>query len=61
MIEKDGSLSNFKVLRSPGESLSNEAIRVMKESPPWNPGLQDGKPVRVQYSIPVAFTLATEE
>jgi TonB family protein len=57
VIEKDGSLSHIKILRSPDQSLGNEAIRVLKLSPPWLPGKKDGVPVRVQYTIPISFSL----
>jgi TonB family protein len=60
IVEKDGSLSDLKVLQSPHESLSEEALRVMKLSPRWRPGMQRGRPVRVQFSVPVAFALASE-
>ncbi|MEB0303129.1 energy transducer TonB, partial [Mucilaginibacter sp. 5C4] len=43
-----------------GSGCDEEAIRVLKRSPRWKPGIQNGRPVRVQYSIPVNFTLASE-
>lgn len=57
IIEKDGSLSNIKVLSSPDSSLSKEAVRVVSSSPKWTPGRQNGEAVRVQYRIPVGFRL----
>jgi TonB family protein len=57
VIEKDGSLTNIKVIQTPDSSLSDEAIRVMKTSPKWTPGRQDDKPVRVMYTLPVEFRL----
>ena len=57
IIEKDGSISNIKVLRSPDISLSNEAKRVVSTMPKWKPGMENGVPQRVQYSIPVEFKL----
>ena len=57
IVEKDGSLSTFKVLRDPGAGCGAEALRVMKLSPKWNPGVQNGKKVRVQYTMPISFTL----
>lgn len=57
IVEKDGSLSNIKVVRDPGAGCGAEALRVMKLSPKWNPGIQNGKKVRVQYTLPIAFTL----
>lgn len=57
VIEKDGSVSNVKVLRSPDERLSREAERVIKAMPKWKPGRQGGKKVRVQYALPIQFKL----
>jgi TonB family protein len=57
IVERDGTLSNVKVLRSPDESLSKETQRVLSLSPKWDPGMQNGKVVRVQYTVPVAFTI----
>jgi TonB family protein len=61
VVERDGRLTDFKILRSPDESLSEEALRVMKNSPVWRPGIQNGRPVRVQFSVPVAFALGNEK
>lgn len=61
VVEKDGSLTDIKVLRSPDESLGDEAVRVLKASPRWTPGIQNGKPVRVMYTVPISFTLSTDE
>jgi len=57
IVETDGSLSNFTVPRDPGEGLGDEAVRVLKLSPNWKPGMQNGKPVRVQYTVPINFSL----
>ena len=57
VVEKDGSLSNFGVLRSPSESLSQEAIRVARLMPKWKPGEMQGKIVRSRYVLPVQFHL----
>jgi TonB family protein len=57
IVEKDGSLSNLKVIRDPGAGCGAEALRVMKLSPKWNPGIQMGHKVRVQYTLPISFTL----
>jgi TonB family protein len=57
IVEADGNLSNLNVLRSPDESLSREAVRVLEKSPKWVPGRQDGIAVRVLYTVPIAFTL----
>ena len=57
VIEKDGSISNAKVLRCPDEMLCDEAMRVVKAMPKWKPGRQRGKRVRTQYTLPISFTL----
>ncbi len=58
IVEKDGKLNNIKVLRDLGGGLGIEAVRVLSASPAWNPGMQNGKPVRVAYTMPIQFTLA---
>ena len=55
IVEKDGSLTDIKVLRDIGYGTKEEAIRVLKKSPRWKPGIQNGKPVRVQYSLPISI------
>jgi protein TonB len=55
VIEKDGSLSNIQVLRTPDRSLSEEATRVLQKSPKWTPGKQRNQVVRVKYNLPVVF------
>lgn len=57
IVETDGSLSNVTVPRSVDPDLDKEAIRVVKSMPKWNPGKQQGKPVRVKYMLPVTFRL----
>ncbi len=57
VVEKDGSISNIEVMRSPAEELSQEAIRVVKMMPRWKPGKQRGKPVRTEYVLPITFRL----
>jgi len=57
VVEKDGSLTNIKVQRGVGDGCDEEAVRVMKLSPPWKPGMADGKPVRVAYNVPIAFPM----
>lgn len=60
VVERDGSLTDIKVVRGIGSGCDEEAIRALKASPKWKPGIQNGRPVRVQYSVPVAFALAQE-
>jgi len=61
VIEKDGSVSKVKALRSPDKLLSDEAIRVVKAMPKWNPAKVEGKPVRMRYVLPVMFKLPKKE
>ena len=57
IVEKDGKLNDIKVLRDIGGGAGAEAIRVLSESPAWIPGMQNEKPVRVAYTMPVNFAL----
>ena len=57
VVEKDGSLTDIKVVKSVDPSLDKEAIRLVKTMPNWIPGMQDGEPVRVKYLIPVTLCL----
>lgn len=57
VIEKDGSVSNIKALKSPHSSLTEEVVRLVKAMPNWNPGTMSGKPVRVKYTLPLSFKL----
>jgi periplasmic protein TonB len=58
VVEKDGSLSQLKVVKGIGGGCDEEALRVVWRSSPWKPGIQNGVPVRVAYSVPISFTLA---
>jgi TonB family protein len=60
VIEKDGSVSNVKVLRGIGGGCDEEAARVISAMPKWKPGKQKGEPVRVSYQIPINFKLADD-
>lgn len=57
VVERDGRVTDVRVLRGIGGGCDEEAIRVVKGMPKWSPGKQRGKPVRVQYNLPVKFTL----
>ncbi len=57
VIHKDGTLSDFKVVKSAGELLDAEALRVAKLLPKFTPGKQKGKAVSVRYVFPVCFRL----
>ena len=58
VVEKDGSLTDIKVLRDIGYGTGKEALRVLKSCPRWNPGEQNGKKVRVLYSLPITIQSA---
>lgn len=58
VVEKDGSLTDIKVLRDIGYGTGAEAIRVLKKCPRWQPGEQNGKKVRVLYSLPITIQTA---
>lgn len=58
VIEKDGSMSDIKVLRNPGYGLDKEAIRVLKSlRTKWTPGIKDGKKVRTLYTLPISVKM----
>ncbi len=56
-VEIDGSLTDVHVVRGVGSGLDEEAVRAIKLSSKWNPGTQGGIPIRVQYTMPISFTL----
>ena len=56
-VNKDGSISNVKVLRGVDPALDAEAIRLVNSMPKWKPGMQKGKAVTVKYTVPVLFSL----
>ncbi|MFV5693815.1 energy transducer TonB [Flavobacterium sp. LB3P122] len=58
VVEKDGSLTDIKVIRDIGYGTGKEAIRVLNKCPRWKPGEQNGKPVRVLYSLPITIQTA---
>ncbi|OAV43708.1 energy transducer TonB [Lewinella sp. 4G2] len=57
VIEKDGTLTNIKVLRGLNRDIEREVIRIINSLPVWEPGRQDGEPVRVSFTLPVKFQL----
>ena len=57
VVEKDGSITDAKVVRGVDPLLDAEALRVINQSPKWKPGKQKGEAVRVKYTLPVAFRL----
>jgi protein TonB len=58
VVEKDGSLTDIKVIRDIGYGTGKEAIRVLNKCPKWLPGEQNGKKVRVLYSLPITIQSA---
>ena len=57
VVERDGSISDIRVVKSVDPSLDKEAVRVIKAMPKWIPGKQNGSSVRVKFTLPVTFTL----
>ncbi len=57
VVEKDGSLSDYKILRHVHDDMDKEAIRLIKSMPKWTPAIKDGKYVRCKYTMPVTFKL----
>ena len=57
IVEKDGSITSAKIVRSIDPALDAEALRVINGMPNWKPGTQKGEPVRVKYTIPISFRL----
>lgn len=60
VVEKDGSLTDLQIVEGQGigAGCDEEAIRLLKNAPRWNPGTQGGKPVRQHYTVPIHFKLA---
>ncbi|MCR5159004.1 MAG: energy transducer TonB [Prevotella sp.] len=57
VVERNGSITDVKVVKSVDPSLDKEAVRVIKSMPNWIPGKQNGSAVRVKYTVPVTFRL----
>ena len=57
VVERDGSITDVKIVKSVDPSLDKEAVRVLKAMPKWIPGKQNGQAVRVKYTVPVTFRL----
>ncbi len=57
VVERDGSITDVKVVKSVDPSLDKEAARVVRSMPHWIPGKQNGSAVRVKFTVPVTFTL----
>lgn len=57
VIDKEGNVTDVKVLRGIGGGCDEEAVRVVKNMPKWSAGKQRGKPVKVSYNLPIKFSL----
>jgi len=60
VVDKDGTLNHFVVVKGIGAGCDEEAVRVIQLSPPWSPGKQRGKPVRQRMVLPIYFKLAAQ-
>lgn len=60
-IQKDGSVTNFKVFKSVDPELDQEAIRVLQTMPKWTPGKVNGEPVASQFNLPVTFKITKDD
>ncbi len=57
VVDKDGSLSDIKIVRGIGAGCDEEVLRIIEKSPKWNPGKQRGRPVKVRMMMPITFQL----
>jgi len=57
LIEKNGCIKNAKIIREIGGNCGKEALKVIKQMPPWIPATQDGQPVKTQFNMPIKFKL----
>ncbi|WP_229369855.1 energy transducer TonB [Fibrivirga algicola] len=57
IVNADGSLADFQLMKGLGFGTDEEALRVLKAMPKWKPGRQSGRPVRVRFNLPIWFTL----
>ena len=60
VIDKDGTVTDVKPVKCLGAGCESEAVRVVSMSPKWSPGIQKGRPVRVHYTMPITFSLESE-
>lgn len=57
VVDTNGTITHITVLQSVRKDIDNEAIRVIKQMPRWNPGTEDGEPIKVFFTIPISFLL----
>lgn len=58
IIDKEGNVTNPRIIRSVDPELDAEALRVIRQMPKWKPGIKDGKPIEVSMNIPFTFMLS---
>ena len=58
VVEKDGTITDVKVVKGIGYGCDDEAMRVIKKSPRWKAGMQNNLPVRVRYNMPISYTIS---
>ncbi|MGY4536550.1 hypothetical protein ACVW0P_000957 [Mucilaginibacter sp. UYNi724] len=61
IVEKNGSLSNFNIIKPKNTSLERQVVRIIKASPKWEPAMQNGKVVRCRYMLPISCMLFATE
>ncbi len=61
VVDENGELTEFRIVNGIGYGCDEEAIRVLKLMPTWNPGMQNGKNVRVSFLIPIKFALQEDK
>lgn len=57
IVNKDGNISDIKIIQGLNKQLDEEAIRVVKKMPKWKPGMQDGEAVRTAFNLPIEYLL----
>ncbi len=57
IVERDGTLTDIKIVRDLKFGTGEEAVRLLQASPKWNPGIQNGRPVRVMYTLPIGLSI----
>ena len=57
VVQRDGSITDLKILRGVSKEIDNEALRVLAICPKWKPGMQKGRAVRCSYVVPITFSL----
>lgn len=60
VVERDGSITDIKIVRDLKYGTGEEAKRVLQRAQKWSPGIQNGRPVRVQYTLPIVLNLANQ-